>query len=88
MAETVIEAPAGGAACNPIEVGTDKPVYMNGKVVRTREVLEYIRTRRAQTVHSDGFLSLAGVEPTYRCECGFGGFFESKVCDRCGAPVG
>lgn len=50
------------------------------------DVLALMRQRRAgQAVHSDGFLSFAGmVTPAYQCSCGFNGMFEDVKCARCG----
>ena len=53
------------------------------------DVLALMRQKRAgQNVHSDGFLSFAGiVAPAYSCECGFNGMFEDSVCARCGRAL-
>ena len=57
--------------------------------IEHRHMLDFIRTRRAgRAVHSDGFLSLAGmVEPAYVCACGFHGLIMDVKCARCGVSL-
>jgi hypothetical protein len=54
-----------------------------------KDVLALMRKRsQGQAVHSDGFLSFAGmVEPAYECECGFNGIFSDVKCAKCGKAL-
>jgi hypothetical protein len=61
---------------------------VRGKTVKKDDFLTHIQTKKyAQQIHSDGFLAIES-PPAYECpNCLFHGFFESKVCHRCGGQL-